>query len=642
VAASTDLIFPVLGAADGTSGVRGRVEPARVRAAILVERASDGAPVTQITTAVEGPQAGRYSAVLPPGDYRLTLRAAQRPPLRVPVTVLPGAFAESPTQRFEEPGALRFGSAFADGGPGRVIVAGLEGTPDPVFGDELLDFRIDGKRVHSATEIRELFFLGGGRDPERVLVPPGSYRLTATRGPEFDVAQLDVVVKGPGAEVEVAPFALRRVVDLPGFTSADLHVHAEGSDDSGMSNAARLRSFAAEAVDVMVSSEHDNIGHFGPALDALGLGERIRVIQGVEVTSSAPSQAAPWSIGHHNAWPIPYRPLEHRNGAPPSQGGTVADLYASLRHEYGARVVQLNHPLARQPGVDESHYLTHLGSAGEAYDPRRPLDAAPNRLLLEPSSDGSTRALDFDAIELMNGRSFDQYRRVREVWYSLLRQGVRRTATGNSDSHGPWQRVAYPRNYVATGADDASAFHAAIREGRLFATTGPLLTAFRANGAGMGDLVAAPDGRVEVQLAVSAAPWVPVDEVRLLVNGEPAHTWRELAEPEKVMRLLRSVELLLEHDAFLTLEAGAPLDVDPARWGAERGGVYASRVAPGFVSQALANPIYVDVDGNGRFDPPGLPTTPASRRLLATSLILTLLAFTWWRLRARSGVAARR
>ena len=105
-------------------------------------------------------------------------------------------------------------------------------------------------------------------------------------------------------------------------------------------------------------------------------------------------------------------------------------------------------------------------------------------------------------------------------------------------------------------------------------------------------------------------------------------------------------EILIKTDdtrvRILTLEAGAPLDVDPARWGAERGGVYASRVAPGFVSQALANPIYVDVDGNGRFDPPGLPTTPASRRLLATSLILTLLAFTWWRLRARSGVAARR
>ena len=28
--------------------------------------------------------------------------------------------------------------------------------------------------------------------------------------------------------------------------------------------------------------------------------------------------------------------------------------------------------------------------------------------------------------------------------------------------------------------------------------------------------------------------------------------------------------------------------------------------APGFVSAAFTNPVFVDVDGNGRFDPPGL------------------------------------
>ena len=84
------------------------------------------------------------------------------------------------------------------------------------------------------------------------------------------------------------------------------------------------------------------------------LRDRIRVIQGVEVTSSAPSPAAPWSIGHHNAWPIPYEPLAHRRGAPPNQNMTVADLYASLRHTYGARVVQLNHPREANPETRRS------------------------------------------------------------------------------------------------------------------------------------------------------------------------------------------------------------------------------------------------------------------------------------------------
>ena len=65
--------------------------------------------------------------------------------------------------------------------------------------------------------------------------------------------------------------------------------------------------------------------------------------------------------------------------------------------------MQLNHAIGKQPGLRDGAYLTHLGSVGEAYDPARPIDVAPNRTLLEPASDGRTRAIDFDAMELMNG-----------------------------------------------------------------------------------------------------------------------------------------------------------------------------------------------------------------------------------------------
>jgi hypothetical protein len=644
IAAATDVIFPLLGRADGSSGVAGRVVPADVRAAVHVEAVRGGAPVTQIATATEGPEAGRYRAVLPPGGYVLTLRAEHREARRVSVSVEAGRFTEVPLQRFEETGFMRFDPAFADGGPGRLIVSGVGERRDPTFGAELLDFRIDGEPVSSGTETNEIHFVGNDRDPTRVALPPGRYRITATRGPEFEIAQVEIEVPGSGAEVRVEPFELRRVVALRGTVSGDFHVHAQASDDSGMGNEARLRSYVAEYVDVMVTSDHDHLADFEPALEALGLRDRIRVLQGVEVTSSAPSGPAPWTIGHHNVWPIPRRPTAHRRGAPPSQNLIVAELYARLRSDYGAQVVQLNHPFGNEPGLVDESYFTHLGSAGEPYDPARPIDAAPNRLLLERASDGRTRAIDFDAIEVMNGASFEKYRRGRDAWYSLLKQGFRRTATGNSDSHGPDQTAAYPRNYVYVDREDfdPQVFDVAIREGRLFATTGPLIAAFRANDAGIGETAAAPDGRVRVQLAVAAAPWVPVDEVRLLVNGEVVRVYRDLVAAEKVMRLLRTDVLDLERDAFLTLEAGAPLDADPERWRAERGGVYASVVAPGFVAQAISNPIYVDVDGDGRFAAPGLAPPDdaggASRRLVVTLLLLLLLAVVWWRLRVRAGL----
>jgi hypothetical protein len=63
------------------------------------------------------------------------------------------------------------------------------------------------------------------------------------------------------------------------------------------------------------------------------------------------------------------------------------------------------------------------------------------------------------------------------------------------------------------------------------------------------------------------------------------------------------------------------------RWGEQRGGAYASTVARGFVSQAVSNPIYVDVDGNGRFDAPGLAVEGAAGgRLLGSALLIAGLA----------------
>ncbi len=629
VASATDVVFPLLGFADGSSGISGAVEPPDVGAVIHVQSAA-GHPVTQISSRTSGPQAGRYRAILPPGAYQLLVRAPHREARRVAVRVAAGGFTEAPVQRYDPTGYLHFAPAFSDGGPGRILVHGLEGTPDPRFDPELLDFRLDGKPVKSGIEHGELHVVGSA--PRRVPIAPGRYRLTATRGIEFEVVERVVEVSGPGAEVRVEPFVLERLFALDGRLVADLHVHAEASDDSGMSNVARLASFLAEYVDVLVSTDHDHLGHYADALTELRAGDRIRVVGGVELTGSTPSDAAPYTIGHHNAWPIAYQPTAHRKGAPPSQAGSVADLYAMLRQSYGARVLQLNHALpavGEEAGDRDGSYLMHLGSVGERFDPSLPVDAQPNRALLDRAADGETRAIDFDAMEVMNGLRYSQFLRLREVWYALQRQGFRRTATGNSDTHAPAETAGYPRNYVTTtDRSGGEGFDAAIREGRLFATTGPLLLKFRANGGSMGETVAAPDGRVTVELVVAAASWVPVDEVRLLRDGEVVRRFRDLAAGDALMRLERDVDLVLERDAFLTLEAGAALDAETDAWVAIHAGVY-TRVAPGAVATALSNPIYVDVDGDGRVAAPGLGAATGGDRSWLVAPIVALVALGW-------------
>ena len=114
VASTTDLLLPMLGVADGSSSIAGRVEPAGLSVGILIER-EDGVPLTHATARTEGPLAGRYRALVAPGRYRVTLRAPMRAPRQLEVEVPVGGEGRVPDQSFPELAALRFEPAFARG-----------------------------------------------------------------------------------------------------------------------------------------------------------------------------------------------------------------------------------------------------------------------------------------------------------------------------------------------------------------------------------------------------------------------------------------------------------------------------------------------------------------------------------------------
>jgi hypothetical protein len=188
-------------------------------------------------------------------------------------------------------------------------------------------------------------------------------------------------------------------------------------------------------------------------------------------------------------------------------------------------------------------------------------------------------------MELLNGPSMSRYRELRADWFALLRQGERRTATGNSDTHTLRRVPAVPRNYVrmaddSPGAFDEEEFIAQLKAGESFVTTGPILTA----------RLAGPvrDGRSELEVAFRAAPWVPVSRLRVFLNGELAH---DGAAPRDGRA---SIPLAFERDAFVTVEVEGEPD---ALW---------NDLLPGYVPFAHTNPIFVDADGDGSWQPPGL------------------------------------
>jgi hypothetical protein len=449
---------------------------------------------------------------------------------------------------------------------------------------------------------------GLAEDPAEVVLAPGRYRVLATRGPEYEIRETRLA-PGPGEVATLAIEAPPRALETPGWIGADLHVHSAESFDASWPLERQLVAFAANGAEVLVSTEHDRVFDPRPTLSKLGLDDRLLAITGVEVTSAYAGGEVPFTIGHLNAYPMRRDPLAFRGGAPRSEGRRVRTLLAELgrgrglplgasanagpaQRGNGVPFVQLNHPRGHeQHKVEDGAYFTHLAVSGRPYDPTRPLEAKANRALAEPDPTTGLRDLDYDGVELLNGPDANRFRLVRADWLSLLLQGHVHVGVGNSDTHRAGEVPGLPRTYVTLADDriaafDEAAFFTALRAGHAFATTGPLLDV-KLGDAGPGGRFRGTKGTLRV--AVAAAPWVPVD--RLLVHRDG-----QIVVDQPIARG-EGVELLLEfaRDGFVVVEVeGVP---DPTY----------RALLPGFTPLAVANPIFVDADGDGEWSAPGLP-----------------------------------
>ena len=397
--------------------------------------------------------------------------------------------ADQPTAQWPTAGTLKVTIRTKAGMiPGRVLVRGANGTPDPDWG---LDSRGATRNVHYSESGRL-----------QVSIPPGDYEVTVDRGFEYTRHRAPITV----AEGGTAQFdaALVRQIDTSGWIAADLHLHAFGSMDAPVTLQDRVRSLAAVGVEVAVATDHNVVTDYEPAVRALGLEAEMASFIGTEITTERPA------FGHFNAFPL--KP----DAAPiPFAGRKPAQLFEDARHAAPDGLesfVQVNHPRMREIGHFELM----------RFDPR-----APKAWLRgSPLAD-----LSFDGLEIYNGlhaAEQDQVERNLRDWYALLNAGFRHTATGNSDSHRlTYQEAGLPRTYVATAQDapgllNRAEFLESLRAGRAVVVGGPFID-FTVATAGPGQL--APAGPVEAILRVRAVPWVDVDRVELIKNGEVLKRW---------------------------------------------------------------------------------------------------------------------
>jgi hypothetical protein len=451
--------------------------------------------------------------------------------------------------------------------PGKASFIGLDPTKTPYFRPE--NPRDTGKSWETFKD--SLYPPAEGMD---VRLPVGTYLVSASRGPEYTHDQKIIEILKD--DVQALVFTIDKVIETPNLISLDPHLHTQNSDGQ-MPIVERLKSVVGEGVDVAVATDHNYVTDYAPALKKLGLNKYLAVILGSEVTKTG--------FIHYNTYPMALRENEENKGATSAEPDDISVLFNASRAKNPQAVLQLNHPRDRDLGYFNNFELDKEAAATA----EKGFDTA------------------FDLMEVMNGPNFSRdNEETIEDWLHLLNRGYYYPIMGSSDSHAiDGEEPGFSRTYIYYSgrkgdALDADAFFQALRKGRSFVSNGPVID-FMANSVYIpGDILTAKGGKIELSVKVTSAPWVSVDEVRLIVNGERKFVFPVKAAEKTLEKFRQQISLSLDRDAALVVEVLGKKTLYPAVQRQTIDGLPVNAVLP----YALTNPIFVDVDGNGKFDAP--------------------------------------
>jgi hypothetical protein len=509
-------------------------------------------------------------AEAPPGRYLVSFSGAGRHEIApVPVTIEAG-HAAAITLAVSDAGALRV-----------ALVERRAGASSPSPGKIQLFEIATGRRVLAPV-------LVGSDGAAEIPAAPGRYRVVASRGPEFALAEQTITVEG--GKTTALSLALDRVVDTRGFLGCDLHQHSAPSADSGVSMRERVLSNAAEGVECAVASEHNMIVDLSPFVREAKLDPFFRSIIGDELTSDASREP----FGHLNAFPLRVDASDPRGGAFPVRDRTAKEVIDAIRAVPGEPVIQVNHPRSDRTGYfDQGRFDAALGvGTAPGYDAR------------------------FDAVEVWSGRYVKARPRVLADFFALLRTAHPVTPTANTDNHAIFgQEAGYPRTYVRVADDDPARFDpaelvAGLRTRRdVVLTNGPFVTV-RVGAVEQGGLVTLPKEGATLSIHVERAPWVDVTELSLrvgddvqtipltgvvgpsgaLVNDVDARLLRpgkraSLPNPKE-----RGLRAQITGDTFVIVEVHGEKPLEPVLTGD------AAEILP----FAMTAPLWIDADGDGR------------------------------------------
>jgi hypothetical protein len=457
--------------------------------------------------------------------------------------------------------------------PCKVQFTGRDGTPTPDFGPD------SGEHA-----VKNLYYSHDGSFRRELI--PGSYDVIVSYGPEYDAVFKTIeVARDKETKLEAT---LTRSVKTEGWISADFHSHASPSGDNTSSQLGRVLNLLCEQVEYAPCTEHNRISTYDPHLKKLGAERLMGTCSGIELTGQ------PLPINHQNAFPLVMRPGLQDNGAPTSDGDPEVQIERLALWDHGSeKLVQVNHPDMgwmfydrNGDGIPDSGYSGMAGHMDviEVHPPAQIFDGP---------------------IHEAQGKS---YNNTIFNWLQLLNRGKRIPGVVNTDAHYNFHGSGWLRNYLKSPTDDPAAIkvldvvHAA-EQGKLVMTNGPFLeVAVRAgkNGSAMevgpGENLSAPGGDAMLHVRVQCPNWFDVDRVQIFVNGRPVESLN-FTRKNSADRFL-ATPLKFDQEIPIKLEGDAHVIVATIGEASKLGQVMGPEHADDR-PVAVANPIFVDVDGGG-------------------------------------------
>jgi hypothetical protein len=443
------------------------------------------------------------------------------------------------------------------------------------IGDQKCEYRMTAE-----TEYREAFTYAP-KGQAQLKVRPGNYKVTASRGIEYELGIADNIEAKAGHINEIS-LIVKHSVSTPNAISADLHVHTNYSHDAKLSDQSRVESYAGEGVDYFVTTDHNRIRDIQPIVEAMGLERWLKTGIGVELTT--------FEMGHFNAFPLKYDHTQFHGGNPDwfkketrytediafpaheikrplrglREGISPGEIFASLRElgnlcesdpKCAKTIIQINHP--------RDTILGYFSVFNMDSDTGLPLYTSGITQPISREFDADQFSFDFDAIEFFNGSRLDLLwhwrfppnfktlpgydaapnRVVRidnngraevaypgggDDWFNLLNQGRAYTGTANSDSHDHDPEAGYPRNYLWLDFDEPwkmtdQVLSQVILDKKVLMTNGPIVEFFaQADGQGeflpIGSTINA-SSTVTLRIKVRAASWIDTSEIIIFKNG---------------------------------------------------------------------------------------------------------------------------